>query len=168
MQSLDRVGDVAEAPGLGSVAVDLDRLADKRPLDHPRDHHPILAALPGADGVEKTDDHAVEPALLVQRQRKELVHRLRVGIGPAAGSCRPVDPARVLGERLLLAVVAVDLGRRCDQHPFAETGAVLEHVLRALDIGEERVPRLLDDQPDTHCCGEVVDDVALVDELADD
>ena len=102
------------------------------------------------------------------RQREELVHRLRVGVEPALLGRRPVDPARVLGERTLLAVVAVDLGGRGDQHALAEAVAVLEHGLGALHVRDERAHRLLDDQAHADRGGEVVDDVALVHELAHD
>ena len=47
------VGDVAERARLRPVAVHLERLAGQRPLDEARDHHPVLAALPRADGVEQ-------------------------------------------------------------------------------------------------------------------
>jgi hypothetical protein len=65
-------------------------------------------------------------------------------------------------------VVAVDLGGRGDQHPLPELRAVLEHVLGALDVREQRVAGLLDDQLDADDSREVVDDIALVHELADD
>ncbi len=71
-------------------------------------------------------------------------------------------------ERLRLAPVAVHLRRRRDEHALAEAVAVLEHVLRPLDVRDERVHRLLDDQADADRRGEVVDDVAAVDELVDD
>ena len=65
-------------------------------------------------------------------------------------------------------MVAVDLGARCDEHPLPEPRGVLEHVLRPLDVRQQRVPRALDDQPDPDDRGQVVDDVAAVHELADD
>ena len=49
-----------------------------------------------------------------------------------------------------------------------EAVAVLEHGLGALDVRHERAHGLLDDQPDAHRGGQVVHDVALVHELADD
>ena len=101
-------------------------------------------------------------------EREELVHRLRVGVGPAALRRRPVDAARALLERRLVLVVAVDLRGRRDQDALAEAVALVEHVLRALHVGHERAHRLLDDQPHADRRGEVVDDVALVDELVDD
>ena len=54
-------------------------LPTKRGIDHP-----VLAALTRADGVEEPGDDAVEAALLVEGEREELVHRLRVGVEPAA------------------------------------------------------------------------------------
>ena len=102
------------------------------------------------------------------REREELVHRLRVGVGPTPLRRRPVHAARLLCERRLVPVVAVDLGRGRDEHALPEAVAVLEHDLRALEVGHERVHRLLDDQPHAHGRSEVVDDVALVDELVDD
>ena len=73
-----------------------------------------------------------------------------------------------LVERRLLAVVAVDLRGRGDEDALAEAVAVVEHDLRSLDVRDERVHGLLDDQPDADGGREVVDDVALVDELVDD
>ena len=49
-----------------------------------------------------------------------------------------------------------------------EPAAVFEHGFRSPDVGEEGVDGLLDDQPYSDGRGQVVDDVALVDELADD
>ena len=65
-------------------------------------------------------------------------------------------------------MVAVDLGARGDEHGLLESRAVLEHVLGALDVGEQRAARLLDDELDADRCREVVHDVAAVHELADD
>ena len=162
------VGDVAERARLRPVAVHLDRLAGQRPLDEARDHHPVLAALPRADGVEQADDHRVEPALEVVREREVLVHRLRVGVQPALLRRRPVDAAVAFLERALLAVVAVDLGARGDQDPLAELAAVAEHRLGSLDVRDHRVHGLLDDQAHADRRGQVEDDVALVHDLADD
>ena len=89
--------DVAEAARLVPVAVDLERAARRAPrCDEARDHHPVLAALARADRVEEADDHAVEVALLVVGEREELVHRLRVGVRPAALRGRAVDAPGVL------------------------------------------------------------------------
>ena len=156
---------MAEAARLVAVAVDLERLPLERPLHEGRDHHPVLAALAGPDGVEEACDRAVEPVLGEMGEREELVHRLRVGVRPAALRRRAVDPACRLVERLLLTMVAVHLGRRGDEDALPETMAVLEHDLGAAKVGHERLHRLLDDQPDADRGGEVVDDVALVDEL---
>src|SRR5207248_4580259 len=123
----DRVLDVAEATGLCSVAVDLERPARERGGHEPRDDHPVLPALPGPDRVEEPDDDAVESPLLVVGEREELVERLRFRIGPAAGGRRPVHPATLFGERFGLATVAVDLRRRRDEHTLAEPVAMLEH-----------------------------------------
>ena len=133
-----------------------------------RDDHAVLAALPRADGVEQPGDDDIEPRLLVVGEREELVHRLRVGVGPAALRRRAVDAAVVLGERPLLAVVAVDLGRRRDEDALAEGVRVLEHDLGAAEVRDERAHGLLDDQPHADRCREVVDDVAAVDELVHD
>jgi len=62
-------------------------------------------------------------------------------------------------------VIAVDLGRRRDQHTLAEASAVIEHVLRTVEVGDDRVNGLLDDQPRTDCGRKVVDDVGLIDQL---
>ena len=164
----DRVGDVAEAARLLAVAVDLDRLAGERALDERRDHHPVLAALARPDGVEQPHDDAVEIVLGVVREREELVHRLRVGVRPALLRRRPVDAPVGLLERPLLAVVAVHLRRRGDEDALAEAVAVLEHDLGAAQVRHERLHRLLDDEPHADRRCEVVDDVALVDELVDD
>ena len=79
-----------------------------------------------------------------------------------------VDAPVVLRQRAFLAVVAVDLGARRDEHALVELVAVLEHRLGSAHVRDHRVHRLLDDQPHADRGGEVVDDVALVDELADD
>ncbi len=167
-EGADRVLHVAEAARLVPVAEDLEPAAAERGADEARDHHPVAAALARADGVEEADDHAVEPALLVVGEREELVHRLRVGVGPAALRRRPVDAAGALVERRLVLVVAVDLRGRGDQDALAEAVALVEHVLGALHVRHERAHRLLDDQAHADGRGEVVDDVALVDELVHD
>jgi hypothetical protein len=76
-----------------------------------------------------TNDHCIEPTLLLVGEREELVHRLRVCVGPPALRRRAVDPARAFGERRLLAMVAVDLRRRSDQDPLREAVALVEHHL---------------------------------------
>ena len=159
---------MAEAAGLLAVAVDLDRLAGERALDEARDDHAVHAGLARADGVEQARDDAVEAALVRVGEREELVHRLRVGVGPAALGGRAVDPAVGLAQRALLAVVAVDLAGRRDQHALAEAVAVVEHDLGALDVGDDRADGLLDDEAHADGRGQVVDDVALVHELVDD
>jgi hypothetical protein len=103
----------------------------------------------------------------VVREREELVHRLRVGVRPPALRRRPVDPPVVLRERPLLSMVAVDLGRRGDEDPLAERMGMLEDELRPAQVRDQRANGLFDDQPHTHGCGEVIDDVAAVDELVD-
>jgi len=65
-------------------------------------------------------------------------------------------------------VVAVDLRRRRDENPLAEPSAVVEHVLRPVEVGDDRVDRLLDDQPGTDRGGEVIDHVNLVHQLVHD
>ena len=111
---------------------------------------------------------AVEASLLVEAERQELVHRLRVGVQPAALGDGAVDTPVVLLQRPLLAVVSVDLRARRDQHALVELVAVLEHRRRALQVRDHRVHGLLDDQAHADGGRQVVDDVALVDELADD
>ena len=65
-------------------------------------------------------------------------------------------------------MVAVHLGSGGDEHALSEAVAVLEHDLGALEVRDERVHGLLDDESNAHGSREVVDDVALVDELVDD
>ncbi len=167
MNRADGVLHVAERPGLHPVAVDLDRRAREGACDETRDHHPVLPLLPRADRVEKARDNAVELAFLVEGEREELVHGFRVGVEPPAFGHRTVHPPVPFLERAFFAVIAVDLGARRDEHSLAELRAVLEHDLRPLDVRDHGEDGLLDDQPDSHGRGEVVDDVALVDELAD-
>ena len=64
-------------------------------------------------------------------------------------------------------MIAVDLGGGGDQDALAEAVAVLEHDLGAAKVRDERLHGLLDDQPHPDRCGEVIDDVAAVDELVD-
>ena len=167
MERADRVPDVTEAPRLGAVPVDLQRLVPEGRPHEPGHDHAVLGALPRADGVEEARDDDVEARLAVVREREELVHRLRVGVRPPALRRRPVDPPVVLGERPLLPMVAVDLGGRGDEHPLAEGVGVLQDELRPAEVRHERAHRLLDDQPHADGGGEVVDDVAAVDELVD-
>src|SRR5581483_8943691 len=164
----DRVLDVAETTRLRPVSVDLERAAGKRGCHEARDDHPVLAALPRADRVEEPHDDAVETALLVIREREELVHRLRLGVRPAARGRRPVHARAPFRERLRLAPVAVHLRGGGDEDALAEAVAVIEHVLGALDVRHERVHRLLDDEADADRSGEVVHDVAAVNELVHD
>ena len=65
-------------------------------------------------------------------------------------------------------MIAVDLGAGRDQHRLLEPRAVLEHVLGALHVRQQRAAGLLDDQADADGRGQVVHDVAAVHELADD
>src|SRR4051794_23398550 len=164
----DRVLHMAEAARLRAVAVNLDRASREGRTDEARDHHSVLAALPRADGVEEAGDDAVESALLVIGECQKLVERLRLGIRPATRRRRPVQTAALLVERLGLAAVAVYLGGRSDEHALAEAIAVLQHVLRPLDVRDECVHRLLDDQPYADGGCEVEDDVAAMHELVDD
>src|SRR5437588_170851 len=140
-QRSDRVRDMAEAAALRAVAVDLERTPGERGLHEARDDHPVLAALARPDGVEEPDDHAVESALLVVGEREELVHRLRVRVGPAALRRRPVGAAIAPPERPPPAVVAAYLRGGGDQPALAEPVAPLEHVLRPLEIGGRTPPR---------------------------
>ena len=105
---------------------------------------------------------------MAESQRQELVQRLRVRIGPALRGRRAVDALRVLLERHVLGMVAVDLRARSDENRPLEPGAVLEHVLGALHVRQEGAARLLDDQLDSYGGREVEDDVTAVHELADD
>ena len=148
--------------------MDLQRLAGERPLHESRDDVPVPAVLPGPDRVEEARDHAVQSSLVAQRERQELVERLRVGVGPALRGRRPIDPLRVLLEQDVRRMVAVHLGAGRDQHWFLEARAVLEHVLGALNVRQQRPAGLLDDQADADGRGQVVHDVAPVHELADD
>ena len=159
---------VAEAAGLCAVTVYLEGLVCDCRRHEPRDDHPVLAALARSDRVEQTDDDAIEVAFAVVCECEMFVHRFRVGIEPAPRRRRPVDPSVVLVQRPLFAVIAVDLGARRDQDPLAEAARVIEHVLGALDVRHHRPDRVLDDQPHTDRCREVIDDVALVDQLVDD
>jgi hypothetical protein len=65
-------------------------------------------------------------------------------------------------------MVAIDLGGRGDQDPLVETVAVVENDFGSLDVGDERADRLFDDEADADRSGQVVDNIALVDKLADD
>ena len=156
---------MAETTGLMPVTVDLDRLVTKRMRHERRDHHAVLAALLRPDGVEQPRDRAVEIVLDEVGEREELVHRLRIRVRPPTLSRRSVDPPRRLLERRLLAVIAVDLGGRSDEDALVEAVAMLEDELRATEIRDERPDGLLHDQPHPNCCGEVIDDVAPVDQL---
>ena len=59
-----RVLHVAEAARLVAVAVDLERLVRERGAHEAGDDHPVLAALPRADGVEEARDDDAEIPLL--------------------------------------------------------------------------------------------------------
>src|SRR5207342_2449254 len=118
------VGDVTETARLLTVAVDLERRAGEGALDEAGDDHPVLAALARADRVEEAGDDAVEAALLVVGEGEQLVHRLRVGIGPAPGGGGAVDAAGILGQGLERAVVAVDLRGGGEENALLEAVAV--------------------------------------------
>ena len=108
------------------------------------------------------------PRFAMVREREELVHGLRVCMRPAPLRRRSVYAARLLVQRVFVAMVAVDLRRRCDQHALPEAVAVLEHDLGALEVRDQGVHRLLDDEPDADGRCKVVDDITLVYELVDD
>ena len=86
-------------------------------------------------------------ALLVVREREELVDRLRLRVEPPPRRRRAVHAPALLVERLRLAPVAVDLRGRGDEHALAEAVAVVEDDLGALDVRDERAHGLLDDEP---------------------
>ena len=130
---------------------------------------PYCAALARPDRVEQPRDDAVEAALLVVGEREELVHRLRVGVRPAAlrssGRRRGARPRRAASPRG---------GRRRPRTSrrrarACRSGAQCSSTTSVpSQVRDERVHRLLDDQPHADGGGEVVDDVALVDELVHD
>ena len=159
---------MTEAARLLAVPENLERFPGQRTLDEAGHHHPVLPGLAGADGVEQPGDDAVETPFLVVREREELVHGLRVCVRPAPLRRRSVYAARLLVQRVFVAMVAVDLRRRCDQHALPEAVAVLEHDLGALEVRDQGVHRLLDDEPDADGRCKVVDDITLVYELVDD
>jgi hypothetical protein len=148
--------------------VDLQRLAGQRALHEAWDDVPVLAALPRPDRVEQARDHGAQAPLLAQREREELVEGLGIGVRPALRGRGPVDPLRVLREGNVFGMVPVDLRARGHEHRPLEAGAVVEYVLRALDVREQRPARLLDDEADSDGRREVVDGVDAVHELADD
>ena len=76
------------------------------------------------------------------------------------------DEVGVFAERHVGAL-AVDLGGRGDEHQLLLLVRVLEHDLGAVDVGLDRVHRLLDDQLDADRRGQVEDDVAAVDHLGE-
>ena len=57
---------------------------------------PYWPRLARTDGVEEPRDDAVEPVLLVEAEREELVHRLRVRVQPAPLGDGAVDAPVVL------------------------------------------------------------------------
>ena len=158
---------MAEAAGLRTVAVYLERPPVEGISDEARNDHAVLAALAWTDRVEEAGDDTVEAALLVVGEGEVLVEGLRVGIGPAAGGGRSVDATGIFLERLHHAVVAVHLGCRREQHALAEAVRVLEDDVRPPHVRAEGAHRLLDDEPNSYRGREVVDDIAPVNELVD-
>ena len=133
--------------GLRAVAEHRDRLAGERLPDEVGDHHAVRAGLPRTDGVEEAHDDDRQLAFLPVRQRQELVDRLAARVRPSMLRRRTQHEIRVLAERHVLAL-AVHLRRRRDDDELLLLVGVLQHDLGAVDVGFDRVHRLLDDQLD--------------------
>ena len=94
-EAAHHVGHVAEAPGLGAVAVDGEGLARHRLAHQAGDDHPVGRALAGADGVEQADDRGGQAPLPVVGEGQDLVDRLGRAVRPAGDAGR----ARGCGRR---------------------------------------------------------------------
>ena len=93
------VPDVGEAARLRAVAEDRDRLAGERLAHEVRNHHPVLAGLPGPDGIEEPHDDDGQLPFLPVGQRQELVDHLAAGVRPAVLGGRAEHEVGVLAER---------------------------------------------------------------------
>ena len=144
-QAADQVVDVAEAPRLGAVAEDGDRLALHR-LAHERwDRAAVVGAHPRPVGVEDADDRGVDALLAVIGHRQRLGVALRLVVD-TAGADR-VDMAPV-GLRLRMHLrITVDLARRGQQEARALELRQPERVMRPVraDLqGLQRQPQIVD------------------------
>ncbi len=149
---------------LRAVAEHRDRFTGQRLPHEVRNHHPVLARLPGSDGVEEAHDDHRELALLPVGEREKLVDRLAAGVGPAVLRRWSQDQIGVFTERHVLAL-AVDLGGRGDDDQLFLLVRVLQHDLGAVHVGLDGVDRLLDDQFDADRGGEMEHHVAAIDQL---
>src|SRR5690606_31434843 len=103
---LDQVRDVAEGPGLRSLAVDSQRLVRECLRDEVADNAAIIGGHPGAVRVEDTDDADVDAVAAV------VVHEQRLGTPLALVVTRSdtdgVDPSPVAFGLRMYVRVAVD------------------------------------------------------------
>jgi len=158
------IADVGEAAGLRAIAEHGDWLPGERLPDEVRNHHPVLAGLTRSDGVEQTDDDDRKLPLLPIGERKEFVDQLAARVRPAVLRALAEHHIGVLAERHVHAL-AIHLRRRRNQHELFLFVGVLEHDLRAVDVGLDGVNRLLDDELHADRGRQMHDDVAAVDQL---
>ena len=104
--------------------------------------------------------------LVVVGERQPFVERLGTGVGPPRPGGGPEAEVVVLVEGKLRAL-AVDLGRRGDQHELPLAGRRIEHDLGRADVGLDGVDRLLHDQAHADRRRQMDRRVAAVDELDD-
>ena len=155
---------MAEAPGLGSVAVYLDSLVLSRGLNKSGNHHSVLSCLPGADGIKETDHDYRKPRFLPMGQRKKFVKSLGTGICPAVFIGRA-------GEEVVIfakgngCTLAVYLGRAGNQHTFSVTGAEFEDRVGTVKDRFDRFHGLLHDEPHAHCACHVINAVGIPDQF---
>ena len=151
------VGAVAERAGLTAVAVDGERLAQKRLLHELGHDAPVVEAHPGAVGVEEPNDARLHPVEAAVRHR----HRLGEPLGLVvhrAGADR-VDVAPV-GLRLGVdGGIAIDLARRGHEEPCALLAGEFEGVLRSDRADAHHLQRKADEIERTGGTGEVEHEV---------
>jgi hypothetical protein len=147
------VAHVAEASGLGAVAVHLEWFVTQGPLDESREHHAVVADLPGTHGVEEAGDHGAEPVLGVVGEREMLVDGLAHRVRPAADGGGAEDQVVVLAEGEL-GRLAVHLGTAGDQHAGAQGPALRvgepQEGGRLLDVGVDGADGVGDDEAHAH------------------
>ena len=144
-QAADQVVDVAEAPRLGAVAEDGDRLALHRLAHEGRDRAAVVGAHPRPVGVEDADDRGVDALLAVIGHRQRLRVALRLVVDTAGPDRVDVAP---VGLRLRMHLrITVDLARRGEQEARALELRQPERVMGAVraDLqGLQRQPQIVD------------------------
>jgi len=161
-QGIDGIGDMAEAPGLATVAEDAEGLSGACGGDEPGQHHSPTAGLAGADDVEETGDDDGDALFTAVGEGEEFVEQLAARVAPAAEAGGADEEIVLLGEPGLVAF-SVNLRGGGEDDGSACRGGGVEDRLGFAQVGFDGAAGGSDDEFDAHSGGEVEDDLGAGD-----